>query len=70
EPACTVNLLQKHVFTSSGCVKGSDKSQALYHGQIWGTCLQMCGPSLWMTINSSDTHDPIVQILASEQINI
>ncbi len=65
-----MNTLQKHVFTSIGRMKGSDNMQALYWGQIWGTCLHLRGPSLWMTINPTDIHDPIVQILAGEEIDM
>lgn len=65
-----VKLLCKHVFTSSAQVKGSDKSRASYHRQIWGTCLCLHGPSLWITINPCDIHDPILQIFAGEEINM
>ncbi|KAF8119739.1 hypothetical protein EV363DRAFT_1145398, partial [Boletus edulis] len=65
-----VKLLRKHVFTCSGRVKGSDKTRASYRGQIWGTCLRLRGPSLWITINPCDIHDPIVQIFAGEEINM
>jgi hypothetical protein len=27
-------------------------------------------PSLWVTINPTDTHDPIVQVFAGEEINL
>ncbi|KAG2087899.1 uncharacterized protein F5147DRAFT_748484 [Suillus discolor] len=53
-----VCLLWKHVFAVQ------------YRGFIWGTCLCLRGPSLWMTINPSDTHDPVAQIFAGEQINM
>lgn len=65
-----VKLLRKHVFASSGHVKGSDKSRASYCGQIWGTCLRLRGPSIWMTINPCDIHDPILQVLVGEEINM
>ncbi|KIK77098.1 hypothetical protein PAXRUDRAFT_36834 [Paxillus rubicundulus Ve08.2h10] len=55
-----IKLLCKHVFTSHGHFL----SQASYCGQIWGTCLHLHGPSLWVTINPCNIHDPIVQILA------
>ncbi|KIK80330.1 hypothetical protein PAXRUDRAFT_36221 [Paxillus rubicundulus Ve08.2h10] len=43
---------------------------ASYHGQIWGTCLKLRGPSLCITINPLDTHDCVVQILAREEIDM
>ncbi|KAG1772012.1 hypothetical protein EV702DRAFT_1181371 [Suillus placidus] len=65
-----VRLLRKHVFATSGRVIGSDNAQAQYHGQMWGTCLCLRGPSLWMTINPSDTHDPIAQTFTGETLNL
>ncbi|KAG0695956.1 hypothetical protein DFH29DRAFT_758462, partial [Suillus ampliporus] len=65
-----VCLLRKHIFTTSGCVKGSDKLRASYQGQIWSMTMKMCGPSLWITINPSDLHDPVVQVFIGEEINM
>jgi len=65
-----VRLLRKHVFTTSGRVKGSDKLRASYRGQIWGTTMKKRGPSLWITINPSDLHDPVVQVLVGEEIDM
>ncbi|KAF8120374.1 hypothetical protein EV363DRAFT_1190782, partial [Boletus edulis] len=65
-----VKTLRKHLFTSGGRVTGSDKMRASYRGQIWGTCLRLRGPSLWITINPCDIHDPILQVLAGEQIDM
>ncbi|KIK34584.1 hypothetical protein CY34DRAFT_26824 [Suillus luteus UH-Slu-Lm8-n1] len=41
-----------------------------YCGFRWGTSLCLRGPSLWITINPSDTHNPVVQVFAREQINM
>jgi hypothetical protein len=49
---------------------GSDNYWGQYHGFIWGTCLCLHGPSLWITINPSDTHNPVAQVFAGEQINM
>jgi hypothetical protein len=49
---------------------GSDQSRQLYRGQIWGTCLLLGPPSLWITINPVDIHDPIVQVFAGEDIDM
>ncbi|KAF8123280.1 hypothetical protein EV363DRAFT_1180385, partial [Boletus edulis] len=65
-----VKALRKHLFTSGGRVRGSDNMRASYRGQIWGTCLRLCGPSLWITINPCDIHDPILQVFAGEQIDM
>lgn len=65
-----VRLLRKHVFATSGRVMGSDPSRAAYRGKIWGTCLILRGPSVWLTINPCDLHDPIAQVLVGEDINM
>ena len=43
---------------------------ARYRTQIWGICLWLRPPSLWLTINPIDYEDPIVQIFAEEKINM
>jgi hypothetical protein len=65
-----VRLLRKHVFAVSRRIMGSDNYRGQYRGFIWGTCLCLRGPSLWITINPSDTHDPVAQVFAGEQINM
>ena len=37
---------------------------------IWGMCLTLGGPSLWLTINPADVHDPIAQIFVGESIDM
>ena len=44
--------------------------QTTYRSQIWGGCLWMRPPSLWMTINPLDYEDPIAQIFAGEKIDM
>jgi hypothetical protein len=65
-----VKALRKHVYAASGRVIGSDNSRAGYRGQIWGTSLLLGSPSLWITINPADLHDPIVQVFAGEKIDM
>jgi hypothetical protein len=65
-----VRLLRKHVSAVSGRVVGSNSSRAAYRGQIWGTCLYLNPPSIWITINPVDIHDPIAQVFAGEHINM
>ena len=48
----------------------SGKMRASYCSQIWGTCLWLRPPSIWMTINPMDYEDPIVQIFAGENIDM
>ena len=44
--------------------------RATYRSQIWGTCLWLRPPSLWLTINPMDYEDPIAQIFAGENIDM
>ncbi|KAF8443785.1 hypothetical protein L210DRAFT_3611238 [Boletus edulis BED1] len=65
-----VHMLRKHVFAASRRVKGSDSHCATYRGEVWGTSLILRGPSLWVTINPCDLHDPVVQVFAGEEIDM
>lgn len=49
---------------------GTDESRIKIRGQIEGMIVMKGPPSLWITINPSDTGDPIVQVLAGEEINL
>lgn len=62
--------LHKHVYATSGRIMGSDQSRAAYRGQIWGTTLYLNPPSIWMTINPTDLHDPVAQVFAGEEIDM
>ena len=49
---------------------GTDESRVRIRGQIKGMCVMKGPPSLWITINPSDTGDPIAQVFAGEDINL
>ena len=66
----TVRLLRKHIHGSSGQVMGSDQSRYQLRSQIWSTSIMFNPLTLWMTINPSDIHDPIAQVLAGDNINL
>lgn len=51
-------------------VVGTDESRTGMRSQIWGMTAMKNPPSLWVTINPSDTHDPIAQVLAGEEIDM
>lgn len=65
-----VRVLHKHVVAANGRVVGSDNACAQYCGMIWGTCLFHGGPTIWITINPADVHDPITQVFAGESIDL
>jgi Helitron helicase-like domain at N-terminus len=62
--------LHHYLCTSSSHIMASGKMQASYRSQIWGTCLWLGPPSLWLTINPMNYEDPIAQILVGEEINM
>ena len=65
-----VRRLQHHLYATSSHVMGSAKMRTTYRSQIWGTCLWLRPPSLWVTINPMDYEDPIAQVLAGEEIDM
>ena len=65
-----VQSLRHHLFAMSSHVLASGQMQRSYHSQIWGTCLWLRPPSLWLTINPMDYEDPIVQVWAGEQVDM
>ena len=65
-----VRLLRKHIQATGGCVMGSDQSRYQLCSQMWLTSIYLSPPSLWITINPCDLHDPIAQIFAGENIDM
>ncbi len=47
-----------------------DESRKSLQSKIWSTNLAFNPPSLWITINPSDTYDPIAQVLAGANIDL
>jgi hypothetical protein len=65
-----VRSLRKHVSAIRAKVMGTDESRIKIRGQIWSTIVLQGPPSLWITINPSDTNDPIAQVIAGAQIDL
>ena len=65
-----VCLLRKHVQATGGRVMGSNQSHYQLCSQMWSTAIYLSPPSLWITINPCDLHDPIAQIFAGENIDM
>lgn len=63
----SVHALKKHVWVVTFCVEESDQSRAQLRSQIWSTSICKGPPSLWVTINPCDLHDPIVQASRNEE---
>jgi hypothetical protein len=51
-------------------VVGTDESRTGMRSQIWGLTTMKNPPSIWMTINPADMHDPIAQVLVGEDIDL
>lgn len=62
--------LQRIIRSSGSKVMGSNASRATYRNQIFSTSLFLNPPSLWITINPVDLHDPIMQVFAGEDIDM
>lgn len=65
-----VRLLKRLVYSSSARVMGSDSSRKKLRSEIRATTTHFGPPSLWITINPDDLHDPIAQIFAGEEIDL
>jgi hypothetical protein len=65
-----IRMLRNHVHAIAGRVMGSNQSRYHLRSQIWSTTAQLSPPSVWITINPSDLHDPIAQIFAGEDIDL
>jgi hypothetical protein len=65
-----VQHLRRHLYATSSHIMGSGRMRTSYRNQIWGTCLWLRPPSLWLTINPMDYEDPIAQVFAGETIDM
>jgi len=65
-----VRLLRKHIHATSGRVMASDQARYQLRSQIWSTSIYFNPPSLWITINPCDLHDPIAQVFCGEEIDL
>ncbi|OAX32668.1 hypothetical protein K503DRAFT_794698 [Rhizopogon vinicolor AM-OR11-026] len=65
-----IAILRMLVYAAAGRVMDSDHSHYQLQSQIWSTTIYMNPPSLWITINLCDLHNPLVQVLAGCEINM
>jgi Helitron helicase-like domain at N-terminus len=66
----TVKALRGQLTALRSKVMGTDESRVKIRGQIKGMCVMKGPPSLWITINPSDTGDPIAQVFCGESIDL
>jgi hypothetical protein len=62
-PFCnsTIRCLQKHITVIHVKVMGTDESMVSLRSRVWSLTAHIGPPSLWITVNPSDTGDPIAQ---------
>ncbi|KAF8800257.1 hypothetical protein BYT27DRAFT_7217172 [Phlegmacium glaucopus] len=65
-----VRILHNQLTAVKTKVQGSDESRNAIRSKIWGTNILHNPPSLWVTINPSDSQDPIAQIFAGVEIDL
>jgi hypothetical protein len=66
----TIRSLKHHLSAIRSKVKGTDESRTSIRSQIWGMSVMKGPPSLWITINPTDTHDPIAQVFTGAEIDL
>ncbi|KAG2337317.1 hypothetical protein BDR05DRAFT_952706 [Suillus weaverae] len=65
-----IQKCEKHLSAVRAKVMGTDESRINICLYIWGMTIMKNPPSLWITINPTDTHDPIAQVFAGEDIDL
>jgi hypothetical protein len=65
-----IKALRKHIHATGGRVMGSDQARYKFRSQIWSTSLVHGPPTLWITINPNDVHDPVAQIFSGVDIDM
>lgn len=66
----TMSAFRQQISALRSQVMGTDESRREVRAQIWGTTLVHGPPNLWLTLNPSDIHDPLAQVLAGEDIDL
>ncbi|KAI0049247.1 hypothetical protein FA95DRAFT_1650432 [Auriscalpium vulgare] len=65
-----VRLLKRSLHATSSHVMGSDAARMQYRSMIWSTSIAKNPPSVWITVNPDDLHDPIAQVLCGLDIDL
>ncbi|KAI6109258.1 hypothetical protein EDD16DRAFT_1487323, partial [Pisolithus croceorrhizus] len=60
----------KHLYSMAVHMLSSDQSHYQLQSQIWATFIMLNPPTLWITLNPCNFHDPITQVFAGEDINM
>ena len=65
-----VQSLRSQLSAVRAKVQGTDESRTSIRAQIWSTTLLKNPPSIWLTINPADTHDPVAQVFTGSEIDM
>ena len=66
----SVRRLKNFIQCSLSQVMGCNEVRRSWRSQIWSTNLKLGPPTLWLTINPSDIHDPIAQVMTGVEIDL
>lgn len=66
----SVRKLKSLVKSASAHVLGSDKSRVDQRQKIWGLIVRKSACFLWFTYSVNDTHDPVVQVIIGEDLDL
>ncbi|CUA71576.1 Structural maintenance of chromosomes protein 4 [Rhizoctonia solani] len=65
-----IRTLKENITATYKRVVGSGPARVQLRSQIWSTSMMLNPPTLWVTINPDDLHDPLAQIFAGEDIDM
>ena len=65
-----VKTLFSQIRATAARVLGSDATRYRNRNKMWSTTTALNPPSLWVTINFNDLHDPVAQIFSGESIDM
>ncbi|RDB26275.1 ATP-dependent DNA helicase pfh1 [Hypsizygus marmoreus] len=65
-----VQALRTNVTSVRSKVQGTDESRQSIRSKIWSNTVKFNPPSIWLTLNPSDTHSPIAQVFVGEEIDL
>jgi len=65
-----VTSLKRHLTAVRAKVMETDESRINIRSYIWGICVMNGPPSIWLTINLTDTHDPLAQVFTGAEIDL
>lgn len=65
-----VQALRTELTAVRSKVPGTDESRRTLRSKIWSTNVMFNPPNLWITVNPNDTHDPVAQVIAGENIDL